>query len=173
MRLLLAVVLAVVSVGPVAAQTDTGEISGVVRDIQGGVLPGVSIVAEHLESGTRIERVTDGEGRYFLASLRTGTYTITAELSGFRRTIRSGLPLRLGQMLAIDFELEAGGLTEEIVVTAEQPLLRSNAEISDVIENRQVRGDRRHGRAAAAAQQRGDQRRHREPTGRAGAAERP
>jgi carboxypeptidase family protein len=138
MRLLLAVVLAVVSVGPVAAQTDTGEISGVVRDIQGGVLPGVSIVAEHLESGTRIERVTDGEGRYFLASLRTGIYTITAELSGFRRTIRSGLPLRLGQMLAIDFELEAGGITEEIVVTAEQPLLRSNAEISDVIENRQV-----------------------------------
>jgi len=138
MRLILTAVLAVALVDPLSAQTDTGEISGVVRDTQGGVLPGVTIVAEHVESGSRVERVTDGEGRYFLASLRTGTYTLTAELPGFRRTIRSGLPLRLGQMLALDFEMEAGGLTEEVVVTGEQPLLRTSAEISDVIENRQV-----------------------------------
>src|SRR6266849_6656055 len=138
MRLVLAAVLVVAVVQTAVAQTDTGEISGVVRDTQGGVLPGVAIVAEHLDSGTRIERVTDGQGRYFLASLRTGTYTITAELSGFRRTIRSGVPLRLGQALGIDFELEAGGVTEEVVVSGDQPLLRTNAEISDVIENRQV-----------------------------------
>jgi hypothetical protein len=138
MRIFLAAVLLVVLARAVAAQTDTGEISGVVRDTQGGVLPGVTIVAEHLDSGTRIERVTDGQGRYFLPSLRTGTYTITADLAGFRRTIRSGLTLRLGQTLAIDFELEPGGLTEDVVVTGDTPLLRTNAEISDVIENRQV-----------------------------------
>src|SRR5678810_596262 len=138
MRVALAVVLVVATVLPAVAQTDTGEISGVVRDTQGGVLPGVTIVAAHLESGTRIERVTDGEGRYFLPSLRTGTYTLTADLEGFRRTIRSGLTLRLGQTLAIDFELEPGGVSEEVVVTGDPPLLRTNAEISDVIENRQV-----------------------------------
>src|SRR5437870_4148304 len=126
MRLTLAVVLVAAMALPAVAQTDTGEISGVVRDTQGGVLPGVAIVAEHLDSGARIERVTDGEGRYFLPSLRTGTYTITAELPGFRRTIRSAVPLRLGQALAIDFELEAGGVTEEVVVTGDQPLLRTN-----------------------------------------------
>src|SRR5258705_5321982 len=139
MRMTLAVVLVAAMVVPAAAQTDTGEISGVVRDTQGGVLPGVIVVAEQRESGARIERVTDGEGRYFLPSLRTGSYTLTAELSGFRRTIRSNVPLRLGQNLAVDFELEAGGVTEEIVVTGGEPLLRTtNAEISDVIENREV-----------------------------------
>ena len=138
MRLIIALALAFGSVSPGAAQTDSGEISGVVRDTQGGVLPGVTIVAEHLDSGTRIERVTDGEGRYFLASLRTGPYTLTAELPGFRRTIRSSVTLRLGQSLGVDFELEAGGVTEDIVVTGDPPLLRTNAELSDVIENRQV-----------------------------------
>jgi len=139
MRVTLAVVVVAAMVVSAAAQTDTGEISGVIRDTQGGVLPGVIVVAEQRESGTRIERVTDGEGRYFLPSLRTGSYTLTAELSGFRRTIRSNIPLRLGQNLAVDFELEAGGVTEEIVVTGGEPLLRTtNAEISDVIENRQV-----------------------------------
>ena len=71
MRLTLAVVLVAAMVVPAAAQTDTGEISGVVRDTQSGVLPGVIVVAEQRESGARIERVTDGEGRYFwVASIR-------------------------------------------------------------------------------------------------------
>jgi hypothetical protein len=47
--------------------------------------------------------------------------------------------LQLGQTLALDFNLEVGGLTEEVSVTAEAPLLQTtNAEISDVIENRVV-----------------------------------
>src|SRR5580765_4021399 len=135
MRLAVAVALVAIMAAPAVAvaQTDTGEISGVVRDTQGGVLPGVTIVAEHLDSGTRIEHVTDGEGRYFLPSLRTGTYNLTADLTGFRRIIRSGLMLRLGQTVTIDFELEPGGLTEDVVVTGDPPLLRTNAEISDVI----------------------------------------
>jgi len=112
MRWLLTAVVVAMLAHSAAAQTDTGEISGVVRDTQGGVLPGVTIVAEHVDSGTRIERVSDGEGRYFLPSLRTGTYTITADLTGFRRIIRSGLVLRLGQTLAIDFQLEPGGVSE-------------------------------------------------------------
>src|SRR4029434_8889458 len=85
-----------------------------------------------------IERVTDGEGRYFLPSLRTGAYNLTADLAGVRRTIHSALTLRVGQTLTIDFELEPGGLTEDVVVTGDPPLLRTNAEISNVIENRQV-----------------------------------
>ena len=47
--------------------------------------------------------------------------------------------VRLGQTLALDLALEVGGLTEEVRVTAETPLLQTtNAEISDVIGNTQV-----------------------------------
>jgi hypothetical protein len=56
-----------------AAQTNTGEISGVVRDSQGGVLPGTTIVAEHLEGGTKVVRLTDEQGHYLFPSLRVGT----------------------------------------------------------------------------------------------------
>ena len=134
-----AVLLLSYAVAATAAQTNTGEISGVVRDAQGGVLPGTTVVAEHVESGTRVERVTDEQGRYFLPSLRVGTYLLTVELTGFRRVLRSGVIVQLGQTLALDFTLEVGGLTEEIRVTGDVPLLQAtNAEISDVIENRQV-----------------------------------
>lgn len=138
-RLLLGSALILLLGAALAAQTNTGEISGVVRDAQGGILPGVTIVAEHVESGTRIERVTDEQGQFLLPSLRVGTYTLTSELPGFRRVVRPGLTVLLGQRLQVDLVLDVGGLTEEIVVTGEAPLLQANtAEISDVIDNQRV-----------------------------------
>src|SRR5580765_172696 len=134
-----ALLLLLLAVAPAAAQTNSGQISGVVRDSQGGVLPGATVSAEHVATGTRIERITDERGRYFLPSLPVGAYIISAQLEGFRRVLRSGLVLQLGQTLALDFNLDVGGLTEEVSVTAEAPLLQTtNAEISDVIENRVV-----------------------------------
>ncbi|NOT26144.1 MAG: TonB-dependent receptor [Acidobacteria bacterium] len=121
---------------PAGAQTNTGEIAGVVRDSQGGVLPGAIVLAEHLATGTRVERTSDNQGRYFLPSLPIGSYVVTTQLPGFRRVSRSGVVVLLGQTLVIDFALDVGGLAEEIRVTADLPLLQtSNAEISDVIEN--------------------------------------
>jgi Carboxypeptidase regulatory-like domain len=121
-----------------AAQINTGEISGVVRDGQGGVLPGASVVAEHVESRTRTSRFTDGQGRFLLPSLRVGTYILTTELSGFRRVVRSAITLELGQQLQMDLVLEVGGVTEEVTVTGQTLLQSATAEISDVIDNIQV-----------------------------------
>jgi hypothetical protein len=121
------------------AQTNAGQIAGVVRDAQAGVLPGVTVIAEHRETGARVVRTTDNEGRYFLPSLPVGAYTVTAELSGFKRLVRSSLVLQLGQAIVLDLVLEVGGLTEAVIVNTETPLLQmANAEVSDVIENREV-----------------------------------
>ncbi|MBM3819660.1 MAG: TonB-dependent receptor [Acidimicrobiia bacterium] len=132
-------VLILSGAGPAAAQTNTAEIAGVVRDAQGGVLPGATVVAEHVESGTRVERVTDERGHYLLPALRVGSYTVATELAGFRRVVRTGVMLQLGQALQLDFQLDVGGVAEEVTVTADAPLLQAaTAEISDVIENREV-----------------------------------
>ena len=137
-RFLTAIVVALLT-APALAQTNTGEISGIVRDAQGGVLPGATVVAEHLASGTRLSRETDAEGRFFLPALRIGTYVVAAELSGFRRVRREGIVVQLGQTLALDFTLDLGGVTEEVRVTADAGVLQmTSAEISDVIENREV-----------------------------------
>jgi Carboxypeptidase regulatory-like domain len=121
------------------AQTNTGQISGVVRDGQGGVLPGARVVDEHADSGARVESFTDEAGRFLLVSLRVGMHVISVELPGFRRVVRSGVIVGLGQTLTLDFAMDVGGPTEEVRVTADAPVLQlGNAEISDIIENRQV-----------------------------------
>ena len=124
---------------PTLAQTNTGEIGGVVRDESGGVLPGATVVASHPASGFTAERVTDTDGRFFMPSLPIGEWEVAAELPGFRRSVQTGVVLAIGRTLDLQFSLNIGQVSEEITVMATAPLLQSTtAEISDVIDNRQV-----------------------------------
>ena len=128
-----------ICVPSVFGQTNTGEIGGIVRDESGGVLPGTTVVATHAASGVTAERVTDVNGRFFFSSLPIGAWTITAELSGFRRTVHPDIMLEIGRTLDLQFSLDLGQITEEVTVLATTPLLQSTtAEISDVIGNREL-----------------------------------
>ncbi|MEW6338181.1 MAG: carboxypeptidase regulatory-like domain-containing protein [Acidobacteriota bacterium] len=109
----------------VAAQgTVTGSIRGTVKDPEGGVLPGVSVTAlsDALVAG-RLLAVTDERGVYRFPSLPSGTYTIQAELSGFKTMRQDGVRITIGASLAIDLVLQVATVAEEITVTAEAPLV--------------------------------------------------
>ena len=124
---------------PGFAQYNTAEITGVVADAQGAVLPGASVVAFHLASGARVEHTTDRSGRFFFPSLAVGQYTLAVELNGFKRFIQEGLSLTVGQKVDLSVTLAIGQMSESITISAEAPLLHTaNAELSDVISNRQV-----------------------------------
>jgi hypothetical protein len=89
--------------------------------------------------GDRIESVADDRGRLPAAVAAGRLPRHRRRLTGYRRVWRDGVILQLGQTLVLDFTLDVGGLTEEIRVTALVPLPQAaNAEISDVIENREV-----------------------------------
>lgn len=138
-RLATAVVLCWLYASASPAQTNTGEISGVVKDASGAVLPGATVVATHVASGTVIQRVTDAAGRFFLPALRIGRWNISVTLSGFAPQAREGVELEIGRTLTLDFTLALEGVIEQVTVAATAPLLQAaTAEISDVIGNREV-----------------------------------
>ncbi len=138
MRFVLAITACVLHASLAFAQYNTGEIGGIVRDTSGGVVPGVTVTATHPDSGAVVERITDAEGRFFLPALRIGRWEISAALSGFA-TQKQTLVLEVGRTLALDFTLGVSALSEAVSVEATAPLLQTtNAEISDVIENREV-----------------------------------
>ena len=81
------------------AQINTGEISGVVLDSSGAVLPGATVTATHITSGIMVERVTDQEGRFFLPAMRIGPWDLETRLAGFATQTRRGVVLEVGRAL--------------------------------------------------------------------------
>jgi hypothetical protein len=121
-RLCLGLVLsALLAAAPAAAQVTTGSITGVVRDQQGGVLPGVTVEALHAASGTTYAGVTQGDGRFSLLSLRVGSYTVKVTLSGFRDALQTGVIVALGEEVPVSFTMEVAAVAEEVTVSAETP----------------------------------------------------
>jgi hypothetical protein len=120
------------------ARVTGGDVQGVVRDQNGGVLPGVTVTATNLETNVARAAVSDGEGRYTIPALPPGRYRVSAELSSFVPQARE-LTLALGQLAALDFTLRVSGGTEEVVVTAEVPVVDpTHTAVSTVVGQQQI-----------------------------------
>jgi carboxypeptidase family protein len=129
----------------------------VVKDATGAVLAGAIVVATQPETGASIERVTDSQGRFYLPALQVGVWDLTITLQGFMPRTHRGIVLELGNTLSLEFTLIVQGLSEQVVVEAVTALLqRTTAEISDVIDNRQVMELPLNGRALLALAQLSD-----------------
>ncbi len=129
----------VVSSTPAGAQVGAGAFTGDVSDQAGRAVPGATVTVTSV--GTNLSRisVTGPDGRYSVPGLLPGSYQVVVETSGFRPLTREGLRLATGETVRLDLQLEVGGLTEAITVTADAPLLRSETSgLGQVVDNRKV-----------------------------------
>ncbi|HEY3159557.1 MAG TPA: carboxypeptidase regulatory-like domain-containing protein [Vicinamibacterales bacterium] len=125
--------------GAAIAQESTAELRGRVLDAQGGALPGVTITITNQATGVYREVVSNGDGTYFATALAPGMYSIAAELTGFKKYMRSDVRLDLGRTTTLDLALEIGGLTESVSVTAETPLVDTTSkQIGGNVTTREV-----------------------------------
>ena len=123
-RRLVVIVLGIAWVSaPVFAQ-QTGTLSGVVRDSQGGVLPGVtvSVAGPALIGGSRASTTGD-VGSYQFTALPPGAYQVTYELSGFRSLKREDVRVQVAQTTRLDAELGVGSLQETVTVAGGSPVV--------------------------------------------------
>jgi hypothetical protein len=113
---------ALLLVVPVTAQEQRGSIEGTVVDTSGGVLPGVTVEARS-EAGAVVTTTTDGQGVFRFPALAPGMYDVTATLGGFAPRRFERVEVLLGQIKRLDFSLTVAGVAEEVMVTAESPLV--------------------------------------------------
>ena len=109
-----------------------GSIRGIVRDAQGAVLPGVTVTAQSPTVPGARTAVSDPQGDYRLTDLPPGEYTLLAELQGFSRLERTGVVVRAGLNLSVDFTLQVGSLTETVTVAADTPMLETQRTVQAV-----------------------------------------
>src|SRR5262245_25539476 len=116
-----------------SAQT-AATISGTVEDSGRSVLPGVSVTVRNVETSLVRTVATGPEGRYVIPGLPPGEYELRAELASFKPHVRRGLQLTVGQALVLNLTLQVGGLSEEVTVTGDTPLVNSSsAELSYLV----------------------------------------
>ena len=99
------------------AQVTTSSIGGKVVDAS-GPLPGATVIATHVPSGTYYGTTTNSEGRYSMQGMRVGgPYTIEVRFIGYKSTKAEGVNLKLGEVHRADFVLqsEAIGLGEVVI----------------------------------------------------------
>lgn len=138
-RLLGAGLIVVSAAGAALAQQNFSELRGRITDAQGGVLPGVAIVARHQESGIYRESVSSADGSFFMTGMTPGVYEVTAELGGFRRFQRRDIRLEVGRTASLALVLEIGALEQSVTVTGESPIVDlSSKEIGGHVESREL-----------------------------------
>src|SRR5258708_3858684 len=133
--------LALFSVGvvPVWPQANIGRISGTVVDASGSAIPGCSLDATQAQTGLVAKTETDENGFFIFPSLVTGTYTVRAQVSGFKPVEHSGIVLDASANRTLGFRMELGDLSQQISVNeAMQQVQTSTGEVSRLITDRQI-----------------------------------
>jgi hypothetical protein len=123
---------------PAAAQFDRGQISGTVKDAQGGVVPGVTVVVTNLDTQQARTTVTDSTGFYTVPNLPPGKYDVSAELQGFKKALRQNVTLDAGSSQTLNFALETGAITEAVTVTAEATPLQTDVTVRKTVEAKDI-----------------------------------
>ncbi|GAA4401844.1 carboxypeptidase regulatory-like domain-containing protein [Nibrella viscosa] len=110
------------SSGALAQGVTTSSISGLVTDASGEALPGATVIAVHLPSGTRYGTTTNTSGRFNLPAVRIGgPYRITVSYVGYQEQVREIASAELNTPVAADFRLaEEGRQLTEVVVTSQR-----------------------------------------------------
>ncbi len=120
------------------AQEFRATVNGRVVDATKAAVPGANVSVQNADTNETAAVVTNAEGNYAIPFLRPGPYTLTVELTGFKKYTRR-LRLEVSQTATINVELAVGSLSEEMQVVAETPLLDAGkADRGTVIDNRRI-----------------------------------
>jgi hypothetical protein len=100
----------------------TGAIGGRVVSSTGEVLPGATITAVHVESGSKYGTSSRDNGRFVVPNVRVGgPYTVTVSLVGYRKASRENVYTTVSQTTELNFVLtEEAVQAAEMVVTGER-----------------------------------------------------
>ncbi len=118
---------------------NTAEVSGIVKDQAGGLIPNASVAAVNSQTRLRFSALTNLAGEYLLPQLPPGEYSLTVNAQDFKQVESGAITLHAGDRTRQDFMLSVGVQTEIVVVEGTAGLLQTDsAAVKDVIPNQEV-----------------------------------
>ena len=134
-------VLAALFGSAASAQTITGAITGTVVDPSAAVMAGAKVTSVNVDTNGVNTATTNSAGIYSFPFLQAGSYTITAEAPGFKKTVLGPFKLDVNQTARVDVSLEVGALTESVEITGVAPVLQTEStQTGDTINSQKLQG---------------------------------
>ncbi len=125
--------------GLLAAQGTGGRILGRVADPTGAVLANTKVTATNDATGVSHDTASNDSGDYVFPDLPVGTYSLTFDLTGFKKSVRHAIALDVNQVITLNMTLQLGQTQEIVDVTSEAPLVEtSSTQLGAVVNNRSV-----------------------------------
>ena len=103
----------------------SGDITGTVTDPTGAGVPNAKITVTDAEKGVERSTVTDEHGLYRVSGLPPSTYKVSVDHSGFQAEVATSVVLTVGQTLVFDFHLKLTGLSSQVEVSSEPPVVET------------------------------------------------
>jgi Carboxypeptidase regulatory-like domain len=133
-RWMLPVLVMIVFVHNAVAQSQFGQITGLIADQNKSSIPGADITITNVDTGVENKAVTNQDGNYTVLSLVPGQYRITASKEGFSTVTQKGIVLQVAQTARVDLALQVGQVTQQVTVNASGEVLQTEtADIGNVV----------------------------------------
>src|ERR1700733_13336588 len=121
------------------AQDANGRIIGVVTDPSGSVIPHAKITVTNTQTNVSNETTAGDDGSYQVLLLPIGTYRVSVEAQGFRKSVTNPQTLEINQSLKVDIKLEVGSTAETVQVEATATGVETtNATVSNTINANEI-----------------------------------
>ena len=121
------------------ASSGAASVSGEVKDVSGGVMPGVEVEIRNIATNV-VRTVQSNEvGRYEVVALQPGDYEVAASTVGFAKLVRKGITLAVGQRAVVDLSLQVSATSSTLVVDANTSVVETDkTDVSTVVNLKDV-----------------------------------
>jgi hypothetical protein len=118
-----------------------GTVTGVLSDPTGAVIPGAKLTLTDQNKGYAFNATTDGAGRYLYRSVPPGIYSVTAEMPGFEKTVRTGIRVDVNQNATADLSLKVSSSSQTVEVNAQAQALDAQDATTGLVIDRKFIND--------------------------------
>ncbi|MFZ0880840.1 MAG: TonB-dependent receptor, partial [Candidatus Acidiferrales bacterium] len=136
-----AALLVLIFPATIMAQTSQGRILGTVTDVSGAVVPNVRVTVTNAETKVSRTLITNNAGEYVAPALEPGLYSVSAEVSGFKKAESTVVRLEVAKDVRIDLHLEPGSISQTVEVKESTPLVDTTTSILGGTFNNQAIND--------------------------------
>lgn len=129
------------AVGVSWGQALRGSIDGTVKDPQGRLVANATVVVQNVGTGEKITATSNSDGAFVFPEVKPGTYTITTENQGFKKSLIEGVVVQVATVTSVIVQLEIGSVSEEVTISADDAQVTintSNAEVGEVVDRQKI-----------------------------------